>query len=372
MPFVCLDNQISYTDSENFSVLERIPAGTYTLYSSKRGPFLQKTTSDFRNLKLYGKTEGIASHVVEAFEESKKTLGVLFSGDKGLGKSLTVSLIVEKLKKVYPVIFINSFDESFPDFLLKVENSVIVLDEFDKVFSGLINEDSEEGLGKQECLLSVLDGGVVNSKNLYLFTANKIELLDSNLIARPGRIKYHYKFKSLNKEQIEEYLLDTLNDKSKVEISVESLMNTRFVSYDILEAFVEEMNNFNVEVEDAVSYLNLNTEEDFVIDLLVKARLDGIDYEGTTASTFRLGSSTWENLCLRRSDGPYTDCVEDDALDIKVYIKYNQYIPCKGSIDYTKNCKVVVLGPRSLKSCKIENFSVTITENFYNSFKRGY
>ena len=72
-----------------------------------RGFYLEKTDYNTAHGKIYGKSDMIASHVADAYEKSNRSLGVLFSGGKGLGKSLTTRLVIEKLINNHAVIIIN-------------------------------------------------------------------------------------------------------------------------------------------------------------------------------------------------------------------------------------------------------------------------
>ena len=84
---------------------------------------------------------------------------------------------------------------------------VVVLDEFEKMFKK--NED-DGGMTPQESLLSVLDGTKSLSHNLYLLSVNDIFALDENLISRPGRIRYHFRYENVSESAIKEYCKDNL------------------------------------------------------------------------------------------------------------------------------------------------------------------
>jgi SpoVK/Ycf46/Vps4 family AAA+-type ATPase len=73
------------------SLLERLPPSIYELYfNPQRGFSLNKIDKDFNiTEKLYGDVESIVNRVLNTFNISTGNLGVLFSGPKGLGKSLT-------------------------------------------------------------------------------------------------------------------------------------------------------------------------------------------------------------------------------------------------------------------------------------------
>lgn len=85
--------------------------------------------------KIYGDAENFAKHVWEAYDiEKDKNVGALFSGNKGLGKSLTIRLIVEHYIKTKPIIVVDQYTDLLPGVLSDLKNCVVVLDEFEKMF----------------------------------------------------------------------------------------------------------------------------------------------------------------------------------------------------------------------------------------------
>ena len=146
------------------------------------------------------------------------------------------------------------------DFLSHLKNTVILMDEFEKFMVGNINgDDNKEEQTKQETLLSVLDGNTGSAGNLYLLTVNNTYKLDENLISRPGRIKYHYVYKSEDASVVKAYCLDNLNDKSKIDDVVNVLGSTKYVSMDIISSFVDELNKFpDLSPTDVRDYFNLD------------------------------------------------------------------------------------------------------------------
>lgn len=242
-----------YVDDDAVSLSQNLPVGFWKVsYEELQGIFFEKTNYSTAHGKIYGNSEKIANHIVEHFNRVKngKNFGVLFSGERGLGKSLSVKLIIEKLCKDHPVVFVDGPNEGLSDLLNTVKNGVIVFDEFEKTF------DDDEG--QQENLLSILDGKTNENNNLYLFTVNNTYRMNDNLISRPGRIMYHYKFKTLDVETIRAYLEDALDDKSRVEEAVDELTNYNLVSMDILSSLALEMNTFpELKVSEIFDYFNI-------------------------------------------------------------------------------------------------------------------
>lgn len=263
MGFLITDNSVRIMNSDTINIVKEIPIGIYkTVFSKMEGTFLERTEVKLAHGKIYGNSEKIAQHIVEAFGKNspEKNLGVLMSGDKGLGKTLTCRLIIEKTFKERPVIMISDYTPDLSDFLANIKGCVILMDEFEKFMGGKVNgSDNDDDQSKQEAILSILDGNTGCSGNLFLLTVNNLYKVDDNLKARPGRIKYHYRFKSETADVVREYCKDNLARKEITENVVKALGSVGFVSLDIISAFVDELNNFPDETpEEAVEIFNLD------------------------------------------------------------------------------------------------------------------
>lgn len=262
MSYLVHSSTVDIIDSEKIEICENLPVGVYTIAFSKfKGIFFQKYDYNTDHEKIYGDSTKIANHIVKSYEITNKNLGVLLSGGKGLGKSLTARLVIEQLINKYPIIVVNEYIPGVFDFLKSVSNSVFLFDEFEKTMAGN-NDNSDnntQATTKQDEMLSLLDGTNIGNHNLFLFTCNSLEKVNDNLKSRPGRIKYHYKFKSCSEETIRDYCKDNLLKKELENDIVTELLATRYVSLDIITALVNEVNNFDVSVSDALDYLNIES-----------------------------------------------------------------------------------------------------------------
>lgn len=260
LKWLVTDSDVSDINSESVSLGDKIPNDYYMVTSKPfRGILLDFIKPNFVDKKIYGKSQIIADHILDAYSRigEEQNLGVLFSGGKGLGKSLTTKIIAKTSVKDHPVIFVNSYIDGMTDFLAKIHNSVIIIDEFEKVMRGAADADDSDGVTKQEKFLSLLDGTAGANGNLFILTCNDRSELNENLISRPGRIRYHYKFSSLGIDEIKAYCEDNLKDKSKEEGIIEELLSANYVSHDILIALVNEINDFGCSAEEAMEYLNV-------------------------------------------------------------------------------------------------------------------
>jgi len=273
--FLKLENTVRYVDADSVDDLKlskEVPIGVWKLSCAQFvGFFLEETEIKLSHGKIYGDAQNIADHVVEAFEKNnpEKNLGVLFSGEKGLGKTLTTRLILEKFYGKKPIIIISNYINGMTDFMSNFKGCVILMDEFEKFMGGNTDSEDKNSLTKQESLLSIFDGNTSCSGNLFLLTVNNTYRLDENLKSRPGRIRYHYKFTSENAAVVRNYCNDNLNNKEITEDVVATLGGAGFVSMDILSSFVDELNKFpDKKPSEILKYFNIeneNTDENFKV-----------------------------------------------------------------------------------------------------------
>lgn len=265
--FLKLENTVKHVDADSVDDLKlskEVPVGVWKLSCAKFvGFYLEETEIKLSHGKIYGDAQGIADHVAEAFEKNdpNKNLGVLFSGEKGLGKTLTTRLILEKFYGKKPIIIISEYINGMTDFISNFKGCVVLMDEFEKFTGGNTDSEDENSLTKQESLLSIFDGNTGCSGNLFLLTVNNTYKLNENLKSRPGRMRYHYKFTSENATVVRNYCNDNLNNKEIIEDVVETLGGAGFVSMDILSSFVDELNKFpDKKPSEVLKYFNIENE----------------------------------------------------------------------------------------------------------------
>lgn len=244
---------------EDLIVLENLPAQTYKVGFSKfTGFFLEKQANlEIKEEKIYGVHESKVRKVLNRFKNTNKNLGVILSGDKGIGKSLFARLLSnEAIENGMPVILVNEYIPGISDFINSIQNEVLVLfDEFDKTFASADSEDP------QAQMLSLFDG-TSHGKKLFVITCNKYRSLNEYLINRPGRFHYHFRFNYPTAEEVREYLLDKLAPEYHSEIhKVVAFSKKIKLNYDCLSAIALELNDGET-FEDAIMDLNIvNTGE---------------------------------------------------------------------------------------------------------------
>lgn len=244
---------------EDLVVLDDLPVQTYKVgFGQFTGFFLEKQHDlEIKEDKIYGVHEEKANKVLNRFDKSRKNLGVILSGDKGIGKSLFARLLAQKaIKKGVPVIIIDNYVEGIDDFLNGIKNEVLVLfDEFDKTFAKTDSKDP------QSKMLSLFDGTSVGKK-LFVITCNKYSSLNEYIVNRPGRFHFHFRFEYPTADEVRVYLKDKLLKEYYPEIEKVVQFSRKIkLNYDCLSAIVLELNE-GESFEDSIKDLNIINTSD--------------------------------------------------------------------------------------------------------------
>ena len=234
---------------------DRLPADYYIVRFSLNEGFYLERYSEFMisDSKIYGVHTQKAEKVFDAYSAFNRNLGVILSGDKGIGKSLFARLLGRMaVNNNVPVIIVDTYTHGIGTFIDRLEQRVMVLfDEFDKIFAK--KQDDED---PQANLLSLFDG-VSQGQKLFVVTCNELRNLNGFLVNRPGRFHYHFRFDSPSDNDIREYLGDMLQDEYKSEIDkVISFSRRVSLNYDCLRAIAFELNRGQVFTE-AIKDLNI-------------------------------------------------------------------------------------------------------------------
>lgn len=205
--------------------------------------------------KIYGIHESKVNKVMTGFKSFSRSLGVILSGDKGIGKSLFAKLLCAKAVSAgYPVIVCDACYPGVAHFIDSIDQEAVVLfDEFDKTFKSSDDPDKSDA---QAVMLSLFDGVSMNKK-LFCVTCNDLNRLNSFLVNRPGRFHYHFRFEYPTKDEIEVYMRDHLPQEKYCEIEkITDFARKVELNYDCLRAIAYELTLCD-SFEDAIADLNI-------------------------------------------------------------------------------------------------------------------
>lgn len=238
---------------DDLKTYKSLPVRTYRVAFNKMMGFSLQGKDDFLNKeeKIYGNHEQKVDKVFNAYKNFDRSLGVILSGDKGIGKSLFTQLLSQKsLEKGLPVIIVDTAYPGIANFIDSIkQEALIMFDEFEKVFS---NNDGEE---HQDKLLGLFDG-TSQVKRLYTITVNELNKVNSYMINRPGRFHYHLRFDYPDAEEVKTYMGDKLSVGTEFIKDVVAFSQKIKLNYDCLRAIVFEL-NMGATFSEAIKDLNI-------------------------------------------------------------------------------------------------------------------
>ena len=219
---------------------DELPKGFYTVhFDPNNGFYLSPAFPIELKEKSYGYHEAKAQKVINAFQRSERNLGVILSGDKGIGKSLCAKMIAVKASEIMPVIIVTQYISGMADFLNDLSDECLILfDEFDKAF-GVPSSYHNTLEDPQTEMLSLFDG-MSQNKKLFVITCNEIVRLNDYLINRPGRFHYHFRFDYPDADAISVFLSDRGIDQKQIEKVINFSRQVK-LNYDCLRSIAFEL-----------------------------------------------------------------------------------------------------------------------------------
>lgn len=254
MKAICVGGNRVEIYGDSLEVYDELPVKAYTIRFSKMTGFYLELRNAFeiKEEKIYGIHEEKVKKVMRTYENAERNLGVILSGDKGIGKSLFAKLLANTaLEQKYPIVVVDQYMPGIAAYIESIEQEVVVLfDEFDKTFG--INRDGNP----QDELLSLFDG-MSNGKKLFVVTCNDVYKLSEFLINRPGRFHYHFRFDYPDASEVRTYLKDKLLPEFHDEIQkVVAFSRKVNLNYDCLRAIAFEL-SLGIEFSHAIQDLNI-------------------------------------------------------------------------------------------------------------------
>lgn len=240
--------------ADDLKTYDELPSQTYKVRFHPMSGFSLVVTDDFelKESKVYGDRMVKIEKVLHTFKTVNRSLGIILSGDKGIGKSLFTQILSQRaIEEGMPVILITEAYPGIAEFIDSIDQeSLILFDEFEKVFS---DRDDRE---PQEKLLSLFDG-LSQRKRIYAITVNSLHRVNDFMLNRPGRFHYHLRFEYPDAEEIRTYLSDKLDEEYHGEIENVVKFSRRIkLNYDCLRAIALEL-SFGIPFGEAIADLNI-------------------------------------------------------------------------------------------------------------------
>lgn len=324
--YIKRDDVLIPTKEDSLNILKSLPPAMYKVgFNSRTGEYYLQTTAPFQKIaKYYGDIEKRSKRIVDTFNDRKNNTGVLLTGEKGSGKSLlakhiSVSLVEQGVSTI--IVDTPYCDSAFVTFMESIDEPVMIfIDEFEKVFR--MKE-------QQEALLSLLDG-FSTVKKMFLLTCNEFHQVSHYMKNRPGRIFYSLSYDGIGASFVREYCEDRLKNKSHIDKIMKLYPLFNPFNFDMLQAWVEEINRYDEAPQEALQYLNIS------VNMLEKYYTYEIkDSEGnvvlasekespTTINIFANGGFVILNSKFKYSDDEDDDDEDDDENVVDYWDLYQQ------------------------------------------------
>lgn len=272
--------------ARKFEIKNKLPAGVYTIKQRPmNGPLYLEEVGGFTvPKKIYGSSPAKnAARILGTYADRaklNKSTGALLVGQKGSGKTMLAMLLaVEAIKKNIPVVVVNQpwGGEQFNQFIQDIDQPCMLLfDEFEKVYADepvggrrTAADVGEQDVVTQHALLTLMDG-VYSSPKLFVLTCNSRFRVDQHMLNRPGRLYYYLEYGGLTREMVKELAEDTLHNKARIPELIGMVGLFDSVSFDMVQAIIEECNRYNETPMEAMAVLNVRPACDAIEQYTVK------------------------------------------------------------------------------------------------------
>jgi hypothetical protein len=242
---------------------QAFPLGTYRVgFSSKEGFSLIRIDDlTVGAERVYGGRDRKVAKIFRSYALAERSLGVMLSGDKGIGKSLFLRMVAQAARdQGLPVVVVSEDNDGIVDFLDSLDECLIVFDEFEKIFPAG-RRGIADGLNRQNQFLSLFDG-LSSVKRIYCLSVNDIADVSTYLVNRPGRFHYHLRFDYPGPDEVRQYLVDQAPGADPDEIENVALFSRRArLNYDHLRAIAFELRQPDTLFAEIVDDLNIKSVE---------------------------------------------------------------------------------------------------------------
>ena len=181
--------------------------------------------------KIYNEDTFFIKRILDSFNTDTSNVGVLLSGLKGSGKSLTTKIVANRSN--LPILVVNSTYPSgeLKDFFTEFKTPVCVI--FDEI-------DKNERYWDTKQMLNFLDGIQSTAKKLVMMTCNETCDLSEYILDRCSRIKYFKEYNGLELDVIKELVSDILG-KDDDELAEYIHTFIKILSFDNIITYLKEI-----------------------------------------------------------------------------------------------------------------------------------
>lgn len=325
--------------------MDNLPSQIFAVGHDLQGYYLEPIKEKFNEPDDYDESffGPKLDYLVSRAKAETGNVGYLFSGVKGMGKTLLMEMIANRLELPVVIIETNSMvdNNNLFQFLFALDSSmVIIIDEFEKKLSQTA----------QEQLLSFFDG-IYNSnkKKVFLLSCNQENINDA-FLGRLGRILYKVPFRAIKDKDVCVKFMQkhtSLNDEQIIQL-VELLSTKQQVTIDILHKIAKEvrLNSFDQFISIGWPMLNL---EDVCFELYCEVYNYDADESESTAYNRPLSDfvkvmsmSFGErdvfimNLRKKRADEEFVETTEDTITENYITGTSGRYFDSNKLVDDLK------------------------------------
>ncbi|MDP9904760.1 AAA family ATPase [Arthrobacter bambusae] len=294
---------------DSVQTFDALPVATYAIAFDPMSGYSLRNTSPLSpgGEPVYGNHPERVKRIVRGYQSMDRSMGVILSGDKGMGKSLMIRMLAEQMRDglTLPTILVQHATPGLASFLDELGECVVVFDEFEKVFP---NDGDNEA---QNQFLSLFDG-LSTTKRLYVLSVNHLHLVNDFMLNRPGRFHYHMRFQYPDAETVAQYLRDQVPGIDDRQIAEVTDFSRKYdINFDHLRAIAFEL-RLGESFSEVIPDLNIKRTGRHGSDL-VQAHITWADGETDVISDnidlfdldARQSIGSWElelSLCFRMRD----------------------------------------------------------------------
>ena len=276
MPKFILDKGKIIPITDESIILDKLPPQIYYLHYDKEEYRFVLTEADIDTTigTVFGNVYEKVDSVFNYYENHDKHIGFILSGRRGMGKTLTARIAMNRAVAMgIPAIIVEDNGPGLVKYLSSLKLDLFILfDEFEKKFppyraprlnrnssdNVMIPDVQSDDITYQVDMLGMFSGTSVSYGRIWCITCNKAEGLNSLLINRTSRFRYHFKHELLSAATVRAFLQSRLPKAcySQIDSIVQFSESVRCLNYDTLNAIAVEIADGRT-LDDVFDMLNI-------------------------------------------------------------------------------------------------------------------